>query len=467
MEGLLKLAGEIPKLSSTSSDSHQGSEGLAATLSSLSSSSSSDRIHVFDRLSKLSSLHMIRQERRAYKSVFVLAGSCQPPYKGKLYEVEIRQGSEGTGGATHIAKQPVARFFDQEGLLFSRQAVLHGASICSPSTPSKLYMLLNNLPMPLGPPPSMTPDSLKGYVYDTQSMSWGTFRSPKSSKPIGTMIAAYGKLYYLASPACLVYEMPSPPFERYDPGADRWETLPILPSKPVYCEEIVGYAVCCGYILVSLYGSKGFRFMAFHVTREKWYPVKSEVPRRDRCGYPFRGRAVVVGDSIYASSNRCGDVIEFNFNSTTYSVSRPLTLPGLKCHTESVHCDPTRRRTDYFVHLGGSDFCLVQTAMESCRSDCQPLWVTTFRIVVASGGGSYIETLHSTACDVDIGGASFHIRYSFAKDEECDGVGPVEEENGSASDADAEDYGFSPDEDESNSEETSGEDDEDDKDYMK
>ncbi|KAM1823674.1 hypothetical protein FF1_025686 [Malus domestica] len=105
--------------------------------------------------------------------------------------------------------------------------------------------------------------------------------------------------------------------------------------------------------------------------------------------------------------------------------------------------------------------------MESCGSDCQPLWVTMFRIVVASGGGSYIETLHSTACDVDIGGASFHIRYSFAKDEECDGVGPVEEENGSASDADAEDYGFSPDEDESNSEETSGEDDEDDKDYMK
>ncbi|KAM1718278.1 hypothetical protein FF1_025689 [Malus domestica] len=232
--------------------------------------------------------------------------------------------------------------------------------------------------MPLGPPPSMTPDSLKGYVYDTQSMSWGTFRSPKSSKPIGTMIAAYGKLYYLASPACLVYEMPSPPLERYDPGAD-----------------------------------------------------------------------------------------QFNFNSTTYSVSRPLTLPGLKGHTESVHCDPTSSRTEYIVHLGGSDFCLVQTAMESCRSDCQPLWVTTFRIVIASGGGSYIETLHSTPCDVDISGASFRIRYSFAKDEECDGLEPVEEENGSASDADAEDYGFSPDKDEWNSEETTGDDDEDDKDYMK
>ncbi|CAN6569977.1 unnamed protein product [Malus baccata var. baccata] len=395
MDGLRKLAGEIPKLSSSSLDSHRGNEGLAATLLSLSSSSysdQSDHIHVLGRLSKLSSLHMIRQERRAYKSVFVLAGSCQPPYKGKLYEVEIHQGSEGTGGATHIAKQPVARFFDQEGLLLSRQAVLH--------------------------------EYVMGYV-----------QVPKSSKPIGTMIAAYGKLYYLASPACLVYEMPSPPLERYDPGADRWETLPILPSKPVYCEEIVGYA--------------------------------SEVPRRDQCGYPFRGRAVVVGDSIYASSNRYGDVIEFNFNSTTYSVSRPLTLPGLKCHTESVHCDPTSSRTEYMVHLGGSDFCLVQTAMENCRSDCQPLWVTTFRIVVASGGGSYIETLHSTACDVYISGASFRIRYSFAKDEECDGLEPVEEENGSASDAGAEDYGFSPDKDEWNSEETTGDDDEDDKDYMK
>ncbi|TQE03738.1 hypothetical protein C1H46_010712 [Malus baccata] len=261
----------------------------------------------------------------------------------------------------------------------------------------------------------MTPDSLKGYVYDTQSMSWGTFRSPKSSKPIGTMIAAYGKLYYLASPACLVYEMPSPPLERYDP--------------PV---QTVGRL-------------------------SQFYPPNlciSEVPRRDQCGYPFRGRAVVVGDSIYASSNRYGDVIEFNCNSTTYSVSRPLTLPGLKCHTESVHCDPTSSRTEYMVHLGGSDFCLVQTAMESCRSDCQPLWVTTFRIVVASGGGSYIETLHSTACDVYISGASFRIRYSFAKDEECDGLEPVEEENGSASDADAEDYGFSPDKDEWNSEVT-------------
>ncbi|KAM0960720.1 hypothetical protein EV1_025483 [Malus domestica] len=86
---------------------------------------------------------------------------------------------------------------------------------------SRRRKFASTLAMPLGPPPSMTPDSLKGYVYDTQSMSWGTFRSPKSSKPIGTMIAAYGKLYYLASPACLVYEMPSPPLERYDPGADR------------------------------------------------------------------------------------------------------------------------------------------------------------------------------------------------------------------------------------------------------
>ncbi|TQE03737.1 hypothetical protein C1H46_010711 [Malus baccata] len=113
MDGLRKLAGEIPKLSSSSLDSHRGNEGLAATLLSLSSSSysdQSDHIHVLGRLSKLSSLHMIRQERRAYKSVFVLAGSCQPPYKGELYEVEIHQGSEGTGGATHIAKQPVARF---------------------------------------------------------------------------------------------------------------------------------------------------------------------------------------------------------------------------------------------------------------------------------------------------------------------------------------------------------------------
>ncbi|KAM1413406.1 hypothetical protein ACFXTO_026008 [Malus domestica] len=65
--------------------------GLVATLLSLSSSSysdQSDHIRVLGRLSKLSSLHMIRQERRAYKSVFVLRDLCQPPYKGKLYEVE-------------------------------------------------------------------------------------------------------------------------------------------------------------------------------------------------------------------------------------------------------------------------------------------------------------------------------------------------------------------------------------------
>ncbi|XP_021828470.1 uncharacterized protein LOC110768909 [Prunus avium] len=142
--------------------------------------------------------------------------------------------------------------------------------------------------------------------------------------------------------------------------------------------------------------------------------------------FPFRGRAVVLGNRMYASSNIFGVVIEFFFDCEAYSLTPKLVLPGLERMYPSYMDFGVQ--TEYLVHLGGWDFCLVQTAYDYRRNDRQPLWITTFRIVVGSRGSSKIEILHSTVRDVYIRKAwYFQVKFSFMPD--CkNGEPQVEEE---------------------------------------
>lgn len=63
-------------------------------------------------------------------------------------------------------------------------------------------------------------DLLRGYIFDTKTKSFHNFKGTKGMKPYGTVISAFGKLYYLATQ----YDYPhwpsesvKPTFGRYDP----------------------------------------------------------------------------------------------------------------------------------------------------------------------------------------------------------------------------------------------------------
>ncbi|CAL2249483.1 unnamed protein product [Prunus armeniaca] len=158
-------------------------------------------------------------------------------------------------------------------------------------------------------------------------------------------------------------------FERYDPCNDCWEPLPPVPFALHQCRGgMAGYAVYGNNILLSLGASKSF--IAFNVKEKKWYPVLA------KGSFSFRGRAVVC--------------------------------------------------SEYMVHLGNLDFCLVQSGTDyNCRGR-QPIWITTFQIV-CEGGKSSINTLHSTVYDVDLNGAhKFLIGFSFTPD--CEDNEPKGEE---------------------------------------
>ncbi|KAI5336731.1 hypothetical protein L3X38_015999 [Prunus dulcis] len=243
--------------------------------------------------------------------------------------------------------------------------------------------------MQASPPRSiMTPDSLKGHVFDVQNKSFSTFQGPRVPKPLGHVISAYDKLYHLAIPVTSLHKPNNPEsvFERYDPLNDSWEFLPPIPSiisdKRV---DIVGYAVYNHHILLSLRSISGYEFIAFHVRTEKWCHVEVDTSSDMACShFPFRGRAVVLGNRMYASSKAFAVVLEFFFDCEAYSLTPKLVFPS---------------------------------AYDYKRIDRQPLWITTFRIIVGSGGSSDIEILHSTLRDVYIHNAwRFLVDLSFTPD---------------------------------------------------
>lgn len=77
-------------------------------------------------------------------------------------------------------------------------------------------------------------------------------------------------------------------------------------------------------------------------------------------------------------------------------------------HMDSV----SKAKTQYLVHLGGLNFCFLQTITRDAT--CQRVWITTFDII-SSGGRRRIRTLGSTMRKVDNKGLGrFYLESGFA-----------------------------------------------------
>ncbi|KAL6269274.1 hypothetical protein ACE6H2_026185 [Prunus campanulata] len=368
---------------------------------------------------------MLVKQESTYKSVFILARNARRNFQGHLFEVKIGQGSEDIMGAREgipvpIDAQdrppllhPVTKFFDDEK---SHTVFPYNSSLVAVTFngPSKLYMMVT-APEPKPYLIRSTKLKPKARVFDTETKSFYKFKRPKSFGERANLIPAYGKLYHLGR--CGLKEGPA--FERYDPCNDCWEPLPHVPAELFRgLGMLTGYAVYGDNILVSFMpiSSKPYKntVFAFHVIENKWHPVSGAVH--------IRGRAVVVGDSIYALTTSLA-MVKLSFDSSTYSISRKQFLSGLESVRRYAMGERFDRYSEYMVHLGNLEFCRVCTAFDHCGGGRQPIWITTFQIVDTQGG-NHIKTLHSAVFDVDL--TNYYIYYSFNPD--CEDNEPKGEE---------------------------------------
>ncbi|ONI18514.1 hypothetical protein PRUPE_3G220200 [Prunus persica] len=379
-------------------------------------------------VSLLSSLHMegecsmlVKQET-SYKSVFIVAQHFGRLYEGVLYEVKIEQGSgaiiRGGPGRALVGEEdrppllnPVNKIFGESDMVKPYSCRLVALRF---NGLSKLYMLLtardvlrHSLRSTTTAP---TKPDLKGRIFDIETKSFYAFTHPKSFNRRSTLMSAYNKLYHLGIADSWSLNNPRVAFERYDPCNDCWEPLPSVPFG-LYKGRggMAGYAVCGNNILLS--SSAGRSFIAFNVKEKKWYPVLA------KGSFSFRGRAVVVGNTIYCLLTlHHGMVAKFSFDPSTYSISGSQRLYGLEYNKKHTYNGYFEQCSEYMVHLGNLDFCLVQSGTDSNCCGRQPIWITTFQIV-SEGGKSSINTLHSTVYDVDLNGAhKFLIGFSFTPD---------------------------------------------------
>ncbi|KAL6281180.1 hypothetical protein ACE6H2_018061 [Prunus campanulata] len=346
-------------------------------------------------------------------SMFVVVKYIEPPYSGAVFEIKLKRGGEdhmGGGAGRGVTHEP--QLLEPIVKLFGRYAI-QTARIFNRS---QLFLLLEN---------DITHKTLHGYAIDTKTKSVASFVPPGASKRAGVIVSAYGKLYHLGAPV----HPEKLSFDSYDPATNLWTPLPNFPFYSAYCPNmrIVGHAVCYGFILFSMrdYCNQRFKVTAFHVSTSVWREVKIDT------GFvPFRGRAVVVGKTIYALSQYETNILAFSFflkmdeGDFECSLSAPLRLQGLEVRGGPFTCGD--KQTEYLVHLGNQDFCHIRTAQNDAIYCRQYLCITTFQIVVGEGG-SCIKTLDSTVFHVDVSGSgTFYITFSFAP--ECEDFEPEEEE---------------------------------------
>ncbi|TQD95145.1 hypothetical protein C1H46_019232 [Malus baccata] len=131
----------------------------------------------------------------------------------------------------------------------------------------------------------------------------------------------------------------------------------------------------------------------YHDKKNEWYPVKGSTG--------FAGRAVVVGETLYAVALSHNLVIAFSFGKCggedgpiAYTLSPSLPLKGLKT------ADPPSPFCERTLYL----------------ADIQHIGVTTFEIVDdGEEGNPMINTLHSTVYAVDTSNLDiFDIDFGFA-----------------------------------------------------
>ncbi|KAL6182230.1 hypothetical protein ACLB2K_043653 [Fragaria x ananassa] len=171
---------------------------------------------------------------------------------------------------------------------------------------------------------------------------------------------------------------------------------------------MTGYAICYGCILVSVEPPETCKrrespLWVYDVTLDEWSEVKVPTDDDSDFHYPFTDKAVVIDDTIYARSFE-ETVVAFSLmrkqmvdGSMEYSVDKPRKLHGLRT---CFHLDPDCYSvSDCLVHLGGFNFCLVQSIQK--YFDRQRVFITTFDIIYKEGKRR-IRTLDTTMREVDI-----------------------------------------------------------------
>ncbi|KAL6281295.1 hypothetical protein ACE6H2_018176 [Prunus campanulata] len=219
-----------------------------------------------------------------------------------------------------------------------------------------------------------------------------------------TAVSAYDRLYFLEDASPFVTD-PLPSFVKYNHDKKNWEQMPQFPFRYPFPRRVTGYAICYGIILYTLFdGLKSSNVVAFHMGKENWNKV--EVDTHDYT--PFRGRAVVAGETIYAMILfEVDEIIAFSLkmnkrydDSNAYSLIKLCKLDGLKIVSPPYPFDGLEN--DYLVHLGNHNFFHVTTGYNFKFYKVQHLCITTFQIFVREDERHMIETLHSTALTVDI-----------------------------------------------------------------
>ncbi|XP_050377425.1 uncharacterized protein LOC126794699 [Argentina anserina] len=324
-----------------------------------------------------------------------------------LYEVKIERGK--ILGKLGGLLDPLCKFFDRSNPEIPKEYLLSATRFGSRSG---LYLLQHEGPGGwwLRESSTRSHNSYEGRIFDTMSKKLMPFKKMPSVKKAAVLISAYGKLYHLAHFWSNAPD-PDPSFEVYDPDAGFWTKLPRLPYDGRYL--IAGYALCCDCILISMWGHTRGNFWVYQVTLDQWKQII--IPTEDANDIcPFHGRAVVVGDTIYALSFY-GSIIAYSMimekladGSLKFSLGKQICLCGLhSLFLRDPECSP---RTQCLVHLGGLNFCLFQTVSRDFTT--QRVWITTFDIV-SSGGRKLIRTLDSTMRKVAIKGlGQFRLEYS-------------------------------------------------------
>lgn len=238
------------------------------------------------------------------------------------------------------------------------------------------------------------------------------------------------EIYIFVDPYCSP-EVTDPSFERYDPNTDSWEGLKPFPYTEDWGKtEVVGCAVCDGFILFNIGGRSGqCALWAYYMRGNEWHRVRV----KDRECYCFQGQAVVANETIYAlSSSSSVSVMAF-------SIRREQAGEGfaVTCSVDSLFKSPdmvdqfpphAEWTSELLVHLCNLEFCLVQTGFFDGRYDDQNayqfLLITTFQLV----GKSEIKITYSQQYMVplDCRHRKFRVNFGFSPD--CDDMERKEEE---------------------------------------
>ncbi|XP_004300807.1 PREDICTED: uncharacterized protein LOC101314283 [Fragaria vesca subsp. vesca] len=327
------------------------------------------------------------------RSVYFLSSLGGNRHRHAIFGVKIKGGKILGKGREFL--EPVSKLFDR-----SNRDVPAGYNVVATrlNSPTELYLLFQN-------DEKQKPFGKHHYhsacTFDIMTKELKSFEPPKQHKTDALLISAYDKLYHLAVSAV----------EVYDPQACSWKSCS---SFPHYQEEdwsssrMTGYAICYGCILVSVEPPETCErrespLWVYDVTLDEWSEVKVPTDDDSDFHYPFTDKAVVIDDTIYARSFE-ETVVAFSLmrkqmvdGSMEYSVDKPRKLHGLRT---CFHLDPDCYSvSDCLVHLGGFNFCLVQSIQK--YFDRQRVFITTFDIIYKEGKRR-IRTLDTTMREVDI-----------------------------------------------------------------